>query len=230
MSSSYPIFRTVSESRLSNVLLWEQDLDQSREEVTILAGSGADRELKLGQVLGKITKGSPTITPDGGNTGDGALGSLTLGAKARLGDYRCVCIAAAANGGTFAVIDPDGRRLEDATVAAAYSGSDLNFTISDGAADWVVGDSITVTVAGGSGKVVAIDFAASDGSQEAYGVLLGDVTAPNGSDTVGAAVSRDALVVADSLVWPAGATADQKAAATARLAEADKRVFTRDAA
>lgn len=227
---SFPIYRTNNEARLSNVLAWEQDLQQSREQVTVLAGSGADRELKVGQVLGKATKGTPVITPDGGNTGNGALGTLTLGAKALLGDYVVTCIAAAANAGTFMVQDPDGRRLADAEVGVAYVSQDLNFTISDGGTDWAVGDFITVEVPEGSGKVVAIDFAALNGTQDAYGVLAAAVTAPDGEDNTGVAIVRDALVIDAGLVWPAGATADQKAAALAQLAAADKRIYTRTAA
>ncbi|GAB4368068.1 MAG: head decoration protein [Kiloniellaceae bacterium] len=225
---SFPIYRTNNEARISNVLAWEQELQQSREPVTILAGDGADRALLLGQVLGKATKGTPVITPDGGNTGDGALGALTLGAKAMLGDYVATCIAAATNGGTFMVQDPDGRRLADAEVGVAYVSQDLNFTISDGAADWAVGDFITVSVPAGSGKVVAIDFAALDGTQDAYGVLAENATAPDGEDVVSSAIVRDALVITDGLVWPAGATTDQQNAALAQLAAAAKRIYTRD--
>ena len=220
-----PIYRTNAEPRLSQVLAWEHEHEVSREAVTVLAGAGAARELAFGTVLGKATKGSPTITPAGGNTGNGALGTLTLGAKALVGDYVCTCIAAAANAGTFAVVDPNGRRLADATVAVAYTGQDLNFTITDGAADWVVGDKITVTVAAGTGKVVALDLTALDGTQDAFGLLLRQVTAPDGEDVDGPAIVREALVIDSGLVWPDGITADQRTAALAQLEAA--RIYTR---
>lgn len=79
----------------------------------------------------------------GTNTGNGAVTALTLGAKAKPGIYSLTCVAAAANGGTFSVSDPEGFRLSDARVAVAYVSAQINFIITDGAADFIVGDSFT---------------------------------------------------------------------------------------
>jgi len=69
-----------------------------------------------------------------------------------------------------------------------------------------------------SGKVKQIDFSAADGSENAYGVLCFDVTAPVGADAKGTAIVRGPAVVArNGLVWPAGATDPQKNAAIAQL-------------
>ena len=69
-----------------------------------------------------------------------------------------------------------------------------------------------------SGKVKQIDFSAADGSENAYGVLCFDVTAPVGADAKGTAIVRGPSVVArNGLVWPAGATEVQKNAAIAQL-------------
>ena len=65
----------------------------SRDKVTILAGSGAARELSLGEVIGKITKGAATAANDEGNTGDGEMGTITLGSLAEVGDYALTCTA-----------------------------------------------------------------------------------------------------------------------------------------
>ncbi len=67
------------------------------------------------------------------------------------------------------------------------------------------------------GKYVQLDPAASDGSQDAAGILVGDVTAPSGADAPGVAIVREANVNSGALVWPAGITAPQKAAALAEL-------------
>lgn len=80
----------------------------------------------------------------GTNTGNGTIGTLTFGAKAKAGIYTLTCVTAAANGGTFSVVDPDGYRLADAKVGVAYASSHLGFTIADGAADFIVGDSFTI--------------------------------------------------------------------------------------
>jgi Bacteriophage lambda head decoration protein D len=67
------------------------------------------------------------------------------------------------------------------------------------------------------GKLVEIDFAAEDGSQNAAGVLLEPVTAPDGTDAEASVVTRHAVVSDKGLIWPSGATTEQKNAAIAQL-------------
>ncbi len=53
----------------------------------------------------------------------------------------------AADSGTFVVNTPSGYQLADtAEVASAYTSDHVNFTIADGATDFVVGDKFTITV------------------------------------------------------------------------------------
>jgi hypothetical protein len=138
------------------------------KSANLLAGQGI---LKRGTVLGKITKaiGAPVKT----GTGDGTMTGVSLGEAAKLGTYTATCITAAANGGTFKVIDPDGMRLSDATVGAAFSGP-INFTINDGAADFIVGDKFTVPVTSGSGKYKIVNSVNVDGSETADCILVAD--------------------------------------------------------
>lgn len=134
------------------------------------------------------------------------------GADAIVGDsFTVLASAADGNSGVFAVVAPDGSALPDATVAVAYTNEQINFTIADGAADYIVGDLFTVEVAAGSGKVVEVEAAAVDGSQTAYGFMIGAVDASS-ADAAGVALVKDAIIVATDLVWPTGATADQKTA------------------
>lgn len=144
------------------------------DDVTILANEGA---LSKGAVLGKISKGSIAIAA-GTNTGDGEAGAITAKAKAKVGVYTLRCITAASNAGVFAVFDPDGYRLDDLTVAVAYDNGHFGVTIGDGDADFIVGDSFTVTVAGGAngGKYKLVDSTAVDGSQDPVCVLAEDTT------------------------------------------------------
>ncbi len=203
---------------LGDVLKYEADALYCREEITVLAGVGADRVLTVGMVLGKISKGAATGAPVAGNTGNGTItGAPTVLQVAKPGVYRITCIEPATNGGTFQVEDPDGIVIGTAVVGVAFN-THIGFTITDGAVDFVAGDAFTVTVAAGSGKVKQIDFAATDGSDKAHGVLYANVTAPNGVDAKGVAIVRGPAVVSDDgLVWPAGATAQQKATALAEL-------------
>lgn len=203
---------------LGEIVKQEAQNRYSREAVTVLAGVGPARVLEIGAVLGRITKGAATASAIAGNTGGGAAGAVTLGAKAKLGAYSLTCITAAAGGGVFKVVDPDGLRLgNDLTVGQAYVSDHINLTVSDGAPDFAVGDRFTVAVAAGPGKVKAVDFAATDGSQVAAGVLIAKVTASDGVDAQGVAIVRDAVIAPSKLAWPAGATSDQKTAALAQL-------------
>jgi len=211
---------TINEGNyLSDVVKHELDSRMSREEVAILAGSGAARQLKLGQVIGKRTLGAVTTVAETGNSGDGDVGTVTLGPKALAGDYVLTCVEAATDAGRFKVIAPDGNRLDDLTVGVAYSTDHINLTVEDGEDDWASGDFITVSVAAGDGKVVGLDLAAENGSQIAYGVMIAPASAPEGADGQGVAVFRDAVIAASKLVWPDGATEGQKEAALAQLAE-----------
>ena len=206
---------------LNDVLKWELENHHSREKVVVLSGEN----LSMAAVVGKITKSTPTEgTADGGNTGDGTCTGVTAGDKTQVGTYTLECIEAVADGGNFKVTAPDGDALADATVGTAYSNVQINFTLNDGATDFAVGDKFTIVVAEGSGKVTEIDFSALDGSQDAYGFVIADYDA-TAADVEGVAIVRDAQIVDANLVWPAGATAEQKAAALAVFKE--KGIVTR---
>ena len=146
-------------------------------DVTIANG----QNLARGALVGKITKGAGSITPDGGNTGNGAAGAVTLGKAAQVGDYNIECVEAATDAGRFKVIAPDGDRLDDLTVAVAYSNDHFGVTIADGATDFAVGDKFTLTVAAGSGEYTLSLAAAVDGSQDPEAVLADAVDASGGA-------------------------------------------------
>ena len=191
----------------------------SRENVIVLAGSGAERALTSGMVLGKITKGTVTTAADGGNTGDGDFAATpTAGAAAVAGAYELEIVEAAANAGRFIVRDPQGDVIAEGNVAEAFAAGGLAFTLDDGANDFVVGDKFTITVAAGNGKVVQLDLAGTDGTEDAYGLLFDDVTAPDAVDAQGVAVVRNARIDPSKITWPAGASGAQIAAGLALLA------------
>ncbi len=189
----------------------------SREEVTILSGSGV---LNIGAVLGQITVGAAaSAAKAGGNTGDGTLtldAVTPVLAGAKSGVYTVRCIAAAANGGVFRVENPDGFVLGDVAVGATFA-DDVKFAIADGAADFVVGDGWDITVALGSLKYAPFDPAGKDGRQTPSAVLIQKVDATAADVTNAIVVARECEVSAAGLEWLNTVTDDQKAAAIRHL-------------
>jgi Bacteriophage lambda head decoration protein D len=189
---------------------------RSRDTVTIASGSG---ELEPGTVLGKITLAGAVAVAVVGNTGNGAIAAVVVGAGAKAGAYRVICIEPGADAGKFTVEDPDGVVVGVASVGVEFEGGGLTFTIADGATDFTAGDAFRITVAAGSGKYQPYDPANADGSGMAAGILYGDADA-TAADVRAVAILRDAEVNARELVWKTGLDAAAKATGLAHLAEA----------
>lgn len=206
---------TLSEGRhTAEFLVSEANGYRSRDEITIAASLAA--ALVPGTVLGKRTVGTPSAAAAAGNTGDGAFGSVTVGAGAKPGVYRVICIEPATDAGQFAVEDPNGVIIGKATVGVAFS-NQIGFTIADGAANFVAGDSFAVTVADGAGTYQALDLSATNGAAVAAGIAYAGVPILAATQKA-VGIVRDAEVNAAELTWPAGITNDQKTAALAQLA------------
>lgn len=206
-------FRDVVRMELSDIARF------CRAVVTVLSG----QVLTLGTVLGKILFSTPTSgTADAGNSGAATVTSVVAKSKLKKGVYTIKCLSFVASPLLLncRVTDPDGNVLPSISAFGAYVSDQINFTLANGSPAIVAGDKWTITVADGSGKVKGIDFDAVDGSQKAYGILISDVDASSG-DVDGVAVVRDALIIADNLVYPTtspAVTDDQKALALADLA------------
>ena len=67
-----------------------------------------------------------------------------------------------------------------------------------------------------SGKLTILAPAASDGSQNAYGVLMFDCNA-SAADQKCVIMRREGLVKASAVIWPGGINGTQKATATSQL-------------
>lgn len=184
---------------------------RSRSNETILAGSGADRVLTAGMVLGARLSGTAASVADAGNTGDGAMGAVTVAGNAKDGAYQLVIIETIAALGTFQVEDPDGQIVGTGNVGTVFTGGGLSFTLSDGAADFLAGDRFTITVTQTARKHLQLDPAAGTGEAVPSGLLLADKTAPDGVDVVTAVLVRDAEVNGAEIVYPGGITAAEKA-------------------
>lgn len=169
------------------------------ESGTLLSGENCVR----GTVMGKVTAGTPTGAAVAGNTGNGTLTGISNGAGAKVGVYRLTCIEPATNLGKFTVEGPTGLPLGVATVGTGFTG-EINFTINDGATDFVSGDAFTITVAAGSGKWRKAVAASTDGSDVPLGILAGDMDASAADKTV--AVYRRGVFNQTMLTFGAGVT------------------------
>lgn len=183
------------------------------------------QNLKIGTVLGKVKLGTVTsAAKSGGNTGNGTLTldpSTPLLANAIAGVYTVRVVSAATNAATIRVTNPRGFMLGD----FAFNGSggvasfadQIKLTVTDGSADFAVGDGFDVTVADGSGKWTQLAPGAFDGSQDAAGFMISDVDAST-ADKKMALITHDAILATDHVIWPVGITTTQKNTAIAQLA------------
>jgi hypothetical protein len=156
----------------------------------IINFTGADTYAK-GVIMGKILVAAGAVAADAGNTGDGTVTSFALAAPAgdaKAGDYNLECIAAVANGGTFKLEDPAGNIIANDLVMTAGAGAattfivgGVTFIITDGAADFIVGDkfSLTVTEVNKWSIYVAGNV---DGTGIASGILPVEVIATGAGD------------------------------------------------
>lgn len=213
-------------------LLSEANGHRSRESIT-LHPSGLARTLRPGTVLGgPIDTGALTaeagavVSGTGGTPGNGAISAVTADVGAKVGVWRVVFIEPTANLGTFQVFDPDGGLANPPTgvVGAAYNGvGGINFSVADGSADFVAGDTFPITVtmaaATGAGRYGVHDPEATNGLQVAGGLLYGEVIQGAAEVVEAVGIVRDAEVMADRLVWD-DQDAGEKAAALARLESA----------
>lgn len=89
------------------------------------------------------------VDPAPANTGNGTVSGIAGKEAAPVETITLTCTAAAANAGTFSVRGSVSGPLADATVGVAYVSAIINFTINDGAVDFIVGDNFTIAVAAG---------------------------------------------------------------------------------
>jgi hypothetical protein len=183
----------------------------SRDVITV----ASTYDLAAGTVLGRIRGAAASPVAVGTNTGNGTFGSITLGAGALEGDYKLTVIEPATNLGNFVLEDPNGVIVGHGTVGSAFNLGGLAFTLSDGATDFVAGDTFKITVAAGT-KYGPFDPAATDGREAAAALLFDDCDATS-ADTSAVAHTRYCEVASSKLTWAATATSPQKAVALAQL-------------
>jgi hypothetical protein len=177
---------TITNNDLGSVLLQGGDID-FRDE--LLAFPGADTYLEGTLLARKQVADAVVAAADGGNTGDGTVTLATVAAGSVIplvGAYNFECTAAVANGGVFKLVDPNGALVAsdiilDVPGPTVVEVAGLTFTVTDGAADFIVGDKFSLTVAA-DGDMVAYAVAGAGGAQVAKSVLTYEVTVTGAED------------------------------------------------
>lgn len=152
------------------------------------------------------TASSTTITASaayaaafsGNAANTGVIAAVVVSTGAKAGVHKVVINEPGTNAGKFVVEDPDGVIIGTGTVAVAFSGGGLAFTVTDGATDFISGEGFTITVAAGDSKYVAYDSDNTDGSEVAVAVLYAAVP-DSASDQSAVVISRDAEVIDSKL-------------------------------
>jgi hypothetical protein len=147
------------------------------QPIVLLAGT-----LKRGTVLGQQTSSPISAAAKAGNTGNGTIGSLSVGASPKVGVYKAIATDAT----HFAVTDPEGGAVGTATAGSAFStGGQIGFTITAGGTAFVAGDEFDITVSDATGGFIACVKTAVDGSQNPTAILADDADASAGPVTTG---------------------------------------------
>jgi hypothetical protein len=178
-------------------LISEGEKQYSRDSIVINAGAG---KLSAGTLVAQITAANAASATAGANTGDGTVGAIGVDNTAITGDYIVTITEAAADGGAFIVVDPNGTEVGSGTVGVEFTGGGLTFTIADGATDFAVNDSWTIAVNAGIGEWVAYDNDGTDDGRRACGGVLFDGVDATLSDARAVGIVRHAQVRASDLV------------------------------
>lgn len=193
---------------------------RSREQIMLSALTAVAR---AGTVLGQAVNGGATSAAKaGGNTGNGTFVvdvTTPVLAAGKPGVYTARLTTTT----NVRIEDPDGDVIADLAIGTSNGNSatvqeQIKGVITQGSTPFSVGDGFDITVAAGSGQYAPLSLAAINGGQLAKGILFGRREI-NVAAQRAAGMKRSCEVNGRLLVWPAGITTPQKAAAEAQLAE-----------
>lgn len=198
-------------------ILNEANGHRSRENILILAA----QTIAVGAILALVTDaGGVTVNAlaNGAITGNGTItaSETPVSGAAKAGVY----IVTATSATKFAVVDPQGKSLGDATLGTAFD-KEIKFTIAAGTQAFVTGDQFHFVVhTNDHYTAVAYNPAGTGGSEKAAAIAIYPAATGAGEITKIACLIRDAEVNGKCLSWPEGTTAAQQAEATVALAAA----------
>jgi hypothetical protein len=168
-----------------NTTLTQGHCDFERD---VLALGGAD-EIAEGTILARRLVALAVTASAVTGTGDGVVSAATVVGGVvvpKAGAYALNCVDTETHGGTFELVDPDGLLIATGLKMAAGAGAatifnvgGLQFTVTDGAADFVVGDTATLTVAA-DGNLVPFSLTGAGGAQIPVSVM-GSALSASGS-------------------------------------------------
>lgn len=203
-------------------LISEASGTRSREIITLPAST----TLEVGELYAETESGARTATASavasgtGGTPGNGAISSVSADANARDGEYDVIFIEPVNDLGTFQVFQPDGKggkkpaKPATGTVGTAYNGTNgVNFTVADGANNFVAGDRFTISVSTEepAKRHVPWDPTATDGKEIVAGISFDKYVTASGETLRGVGIAHDAEVNGNLLAWPAEVTDAQMA-------------------
>ena len=199
----------MSNIAIENVSLASSILANAVHRDDTLTFAGADTYVD-GTILARQAV-AIAVTPaaDGGNTGNGTVTLATVVAGQVVpvvGAYVLICTAVVTNGGVFSLIDPNGAIVEAGISLTIGAGSvtvveaaGLQFSVTEGSTDFVIGDFFTLTTTA-DGKLVAYVIAGAAGAQVPIAILTYDITVTGAGDVairamVSGEVRKELLVV-----------------------------------
>lgn len=187
-----------------------------RTPVTVLSG----QNLLTGAVVGRVKYGIGRVSiPVVAGTGNGTATLVFAGPDVEVGSYVLTCTAAVTHGGVWSLTTPSGKVLPAFTMTpgsggtTAYTSSHINFSITDGSTDFIVGDSFTFvvsttvpTVIGGTGTGVLSALSLGPDALPGNYKINNDVVVSNGGDM--SVIGPDGNNVGGRFIWSAsGSTA-----------------------
>lgn len=182
-------------TRIGNVVKFEFEPNSGFCRKAVTAYEATTKTYTVGTVLGKtLVSGSAAAVAGASNTGNGTMGTITVSAHARVGQYILRITAASTNAGSFELRNAAGATVGTGNVASAFVGAGLAFTLADGSTDFVVGDTFTITVTG-TEKYKILENTASDGSAVFAGIYIGGPLGAFGDTAVAATTDTSILVL-----------------------------------
>jgi hypothetical protein len=184
------------------------EIDSCEYKDELLTFAGLDT-FKKGTLLARQRVNTAITPAAGANTGNGTCTLATVTASPNVpkaGTWVLRCQTAVANGGVFRLEDPDGAIVASgltmtvgAGAASAFEAAGLAFTLTDGAVDFVAGDSFNLPVVA-NGKLVPFAIAGAGGAQYPLAVLGYEVSKDGAGDLavrpiISGKVNRDRLII-----------------------------------
>lgn len=180
---------------MSNILITNIDIGnvilknaEFRDELLSFTGAGT---IAAGTILArKAVNDIVDATADGGNTGDGTVTSATVFGSTipMVGNYNLELIEGITNGGIFKLENPNGALVASNLILAVGAGATttlkvggLQCIVTDGDADFIVGDKFSLAVVA-NGKLVPYAINGIGGAQNPKSVLTYDVISSGAGD------------------------------------------------